>query len=151
MTSNDVKKIILTKICCLRYLASLDDTCFPPSIQLYWLCTFPVGACISTSPLIPCNISITWLSKHVCTNVSPPNAFSQFKKIITDKARGNKKVSPSFQQVHKKLDELLENSRLLLMPNMHPNTAFWQLNREQGANARWGSGTKCYQRYGLGL
>lgn len=47
-----------------------------------------------------------------------------------------------------KFDELLGHSRLFLMLNMHPNTAFWQPNRGAGANARWGSGTKCYRKYG---
>lgn len=47
-----------------------------------------------------------------------------------------------------KFDELLGHSRLFLMLNMHPNTAFWQPNRAAGANTRWGGGTKCYRKYG---
>lgn len=55
-------------------------------------------------------------------------------------------VSESVQK--DKLDELLGPSRLFLMLNMHPNTAFWQPNRGARANSRWGGGTKCYRKYG---
>lgn len=55
-------------------------------------------------------------------------------------------ISASVQE--DKFDELLGHSRLFLMLNMHPNTAFWQPNRGAGANTRWGSGTKCYRKYG---
>lgn len=55
-------------------------------------------------------------------------------------------ISASVQK--DKADELLGHSRLFLILNMHSNTVFWQLNRGAGANTRWGSGTKCYRKYG---
>lgn len=57
-------------------------------------------------------------------------------------------IPSAFQQASEKKNQTslmsrFRHSRLLLMLNTHPNTAFWQRSRGAGANARWGSGTKC--------
>ena len=104
-----------------------------------------LGICVS---FLLGNIFITSLSNCLSTNVSQtlPNEEHQEEKNKKKPERNLFCISASVQK--DEFDELLGHSRLFLMLNMHPNTAFWHPNRGAGASTRWGSGTKCYRKYG---